>query len=161
MNQAICIRGAEGAEMAFFESWPHPVYISVIFDYTERVKLNAGLKMFVRAHLRLGMNQRSRFFIALINRLVRDFEGTPNPGVSVRPPSGLVLVVPGALASSLFRASRSTTPNSNCVWHERQTPDPPPPYSPRVARGAPPSGVPNERSNLLLFLLKLRIQQPT
>ena len=60
MNQAICIRGVEGAEMTFFEFWSHPVYIPVIPDYTERVELNAGLKMFVRVHLRLGMNQRSR-----------------------------------------------------------------------------------------------------
>ena len=36
--------------MAFFESWPHFVYTPVIPDYTERLELNAGLKMFVRAH---------------------------------------------------------------------------------------------------------------
>ena len=60
MNQAICIQGGEGAEMTFFGFWSHPVYIPVIPDYTERVELNAGLKMFVRVHLRLGMNQRSR-----------------------------------------------------------------------------------------------------
>ena len=60
MNQAICIRGVEGAEMFFFESWCHPVYIPVIPDNTERLELNAGVKMFVRAHLRLGMNQNSR-----------------------------------------------------------------------------------------------------
>ena len=55
MNQAaICIRGVEGAEMTFFGFWPHPVYIPVIPDCTERVELNAGLKMFVRFHLRLG-----------------------------------------------------------------------------------------------------------
>ena len=60
MNQAICIRGVEGAEMTFFGFWSHPVYIPVIPDYTERVELNTGLKMFVRVHLRLGMNQRSR-----------------------------------------------------------------------------------------------------
>ena len=58
MNQAICIRGvAEGAEMAFFERWSHPVYIPVIPNCTERVELNAGLKTVVRAHLRLGMNR--------------------------------------------------------------------------------------------------------
>ena len=61
MNQAICIRGVEGEGMTFFGFWSHPVYyILVIPDYTERVELNAGLKMFVRVHLRLGMNQRSR-----------------------------------------------------------------------------------------------------
>ena len=57
MNQAICISGVEGAKMAFFESWSHPVYVPVVSDYTERAELNAGLKMFVRAHLHLGMNQ--------------------------------------------------------------------------------------------------------
>ena len=66
----------------FFGSWSHLVYIPVIPDYTERLlELNAGLKMFVRAHLRLGMNQRSRFFTAL-NRLIRDFEGTRRIQVS-------------------------------------------------------------------------------
>ena len=60
MNQAICMRGVEGAEITFFEFWSHPIYIPVIPDYTGRVELNAGLKMFVRVHLRLGMNQRSR-----------------------------------------------------------------------------------------------------
>ena len=60
MNQAICIRGVEGAEMAFVGFWSHPACIPVIPDYTERVELNAGLKIFVRVHLRLGMNQRSR-----------------------------------------------------------------------------------------------------
>ena len=45
INQAICIRGVEEAEMAFFESWSHPVYIPVIPEYTERLKLNAGLKL--------------------------------------------------------------------------------------------------------------------
>ena len=104
----ICIRGGDGGR-----NGSHPVYIPVIPGCTERVELNAGLKMFVRAHLRLGMNQRSRDFLTALNQLVRDFEGTPNSGVSVRPPSGLVLVVPGALASSLFRASRSTTRISN------------------------------------------------
>ena len=54
------MRGVEGAEITFFEFWSHPIYIPVIPDYTERVELNAGLKMFVRVHLRLGMNQRSR-----------------------------------------------------------------------------------------------------
>ena len=98
---------------SFFKSWPHPVYIPVIPDYTARVELNAGLKMFVRAHLRLGMDQRSRDFLTALNRLVRAFGGTPNSGVSVRPPSSFVLVVSGALASSVFRASRSTTPISN------------------------------------------------
>ena len=100
MNQAICTRGVEGGVMAFFfGSWSHLVYIPVIPDYTERLlELNAGLKMFVRAHLRLGMNQRSRFFVIVLNQLVRDFKRTPNSGVSVCPPTGLVLVVPGALA---------------------------------------------------------------
>ena len=38
--------------------------------------------------------KKSGFFLtAPLNRLVRDFEGTPNSGVSVRPPRGLVLVV--------------------------------------------------------------------
>ena len=76
------------------------------------------------------------FFTAL-NRLVRDFEGTPNSGISVRPPSGLVFVVPGAVASSFFRASRSTIPISNLALYEHQTPVLS--HSPRVARGAPPS----------------------
>ena len=137
MNQAICIRGVEGAEMAFFGFWSHPVYIPVISDYTERVELNAGLKMCVRVHLRLGMNQRSRHVLTALNRLVRDFEGTPNSGISVRPPSGLMFVVPGAVASSFFRASSSTIPITNLVWYERQTPLVA--HSPRVARGAPPS----------------------
>ena len=76
------------------------------------------------------------FFTAL-NRLVRDFEGTPNSGISVRPPSGLVFVVPGAVASSFFRASRSTIPISNLGLYEHQTPLLA--HSPRVARGVPPS----------------------
>ena len=41
-------------------------------------------------------------FLTALNRLVRDFEGTTNSGISVRPPSGLVFVVPGAVASSFF-----------------------------------------------------------
>ena len=86
MNQAICIiRGVEGAEMTFFGFCSHPVYMPVIPDYTEPVKLNTGLKLFVRVHLRLGMNQRSRQFLIALNRLARDFEGTPNSGISVRP----------------------------------------------------------------------------
>ena len=107
--------GVEGAEMTFFEFWSHPVYIPVIPDYTERVELNAGLKMSVRVHLRLGMNQRSWHVLTALNRPVRDFEGTPNSGISVFPPSGLVFVVPGAVASSFFRASSSTIPISNLV----------------------------------------------
>ena len=55
------------AEMAFFESRPHLVHIQVIPDYTERVELNAGLKMFVRARLCLGMNQTSRRFFTALN----------------------------------------------------------------------------------------------
>ena len=86
---------------------------SARFPRTERMELNAGLKMFVRAHLRLSMNQRSRGFFDRPKSACSRFEGTPNSGVSVRPPSGLVLVVPGALASSRFRASRSTAPISN------------------------------------------------
>ena len=53
-------QGTEGAGMAFFESWSNPDHIPVLPGYTERVELNAGLKLFVRAHLRLGMNQRNR-----------------------------------------------------------------------------------------------------
>ena len=78
MNQAICIRGVEGAEMTFFKIWSHPVYIPVIPDYTERVDLNAGLKMLVRVHLCLGMNQRSRHVFDRPKSAFRNFEGTPN-----------------------------------------------------------------------------------
>jgi hypothetical protein len=52
------------------------------------------------------------FLTAIPNRLARGLEETPKSGDSVRPPSGLVLVVSGALASSLFRASRSRAPTS-------------------------------------------------
>ena len=76
--------------------------------------------------------------LTALNRLVRDFEGSPNSGISVRPPSGLVPVVPGAIASFLFRASSSTTPISNFGLYEHQTPLPA--HSTRVARGAPTSG---------------------
>ena len=142
MNQAICIWGVEGAEMTFFEFWSHPVYISVIPDYTERVELNAGLKVFVRVHLRLGMNQRSRVFDRPKSACSRFRGDAELGGISHRPPSGLVFVVavPGAVASSFFRASSSTIPISNLAWYERQTTLVA--HSPRVARGgAPPSRV--------------------
>ena len=59
MNQAICTRGVEeGVEMALFESWCRLVHIPVIPDYilSEWSSMPAGLRMFARAHLRLGMN---------------------------------------------------------------------------------------------------------
>ena len=86
MSQAICIKGVEGGEMAFVEVWSHPVYIPVIPDYTERTEPNSGLKMFAGAHLRLGIGirryepKKPGFWTAL-NRLVQDFEGTPNSGL--------------------------------------------------------------------------------
>ena len=98
------------------------LYSRVIPNYTERLELNAGLKMFVRAHLHLIFKEAGILLTAL-NRLVRDFEGTPNSGVSVRPTSGLTLVVPSGLTRSLFRAVRSATPTIVFrirVWYECQ-----------------------------------------
>ena len=81
MDQAaICIRRDEGAEMTFFEFGLIPfilrLYLIILSEWSSM--LNAGLKMFVRVYLRLGMNQKSRHFLTALNRLIRDFEGAPN-----------------------------------------------------------------------------------
>ena len=103
-----------GGEMTFFESWSHPVYIPVIPGYTKRVELDAGLKMFVRAYLRLGMNQRSRGFFDRPKSACSRFRGGAELGclgsLTKRPRAR---TVPGALASFLFQATRSTTPISD------------------------------------------------
>ena len=124
--------------MAIFGSLCRCVHTLIILNHTERAELVSGLRMFVRAHLRLRINQSNQGgVLTALNRLIRDFEGSPNSSISVRPPSGLVPVVPGAIASFLFRASSSTTPISNFGLYEHQTPLLA--HSPRVARGAPPS----------------------
>ena len=137
MNQAICIRGVEGAEITFFEFWSHPVCIPVIPGYTERVELNAGLKMFVHVHLRLGMNQRSRYVFDRPKSACSRFRGGAELGYLGSPTKRPRVRSSRCGSELLFRASSSTIPISNLVWYERQTPLVA--HSPRVARGAPPS----------------------
>ena len=121
-----------------FGPWWRCVHTVIIPNHTERAELISGLKIFVCAHLRLRINQRSQGGVDRPKLACSGFRGTPNSGISVRPPSGLVLVVPGAVASFLFRASTCTISISNLGLYEHQTPLPA--HSTRVTRGAPTSG---------------------
>ena len=106
--------------MAFFESWSNPDHIPVLPGYTERVELNAGLKLFVRAHLRLGMNQRNRGSFDRPKSACSRFRGDAELG---------------CLSSHTKRPrARSLRCASEFRFPVEQV------HGPRVARGAPSSG---------------------
>ena len=101
--------------MTFFGFWSHPVYIPVIPDYTERVELNAGLKMFVRVHLRLGMNQRSRHVFDRPKSACSRFRGDAELGY-LGSPTKRPRVRSSRCGSELFFFERAVPRSLSRIW---------------------------------------------